>query len=1189
VSNRAAAQGLNALPPNTRGHQCQISGAACTFSSTTCDPRQGATFGQGAGCECGVGDTCVACSAPAPAAPWVCDALPVFPQFNLGNNNFGGAEGTAMMELVHDMAPQANMIFVAVNGGGPQAFADGVTWLQQLGADTIVEDLRFDTEPAFDRGQVALSIDNAMAGNANLTFHSSSGNRGQQHGPRVLATGTGNGPDGTVFTGVGCGTAPAPNNLVNISLGPSVANPALTLPPVNVADNTLDMTYAPGANLTCQNSGLPCTVSAATCPGANCECGAMDVCVAPTVVINLQWSEPRTSIAVPSGGGFTDLDLYVLDPTGKQCLIAPAINNQGGGNGNTLEQLVLGGPVTATNAIAPNTRIKVAVNVKNAPAGLPVPMLDLRVSNGNLRMGTVGLNPPEDQFAQLGSLDPNSNLAADAAFNVGASGNANQGGVNDSLNAFSGSGPIHIGSSSVCPPGGYPCAGTAAGLCQGNLGQVCTFSAATCPGVGCECGAAGVCLAGPTVPPSNNVAHVAFVGRDNVVVSGSGGFGSPFTGTSAACPQTAACDALVRSVFGVGSSRAVVTGRLYDSPFPLGVIGNGPAATLANMTGVGVLNCYEALDPPTALCQDVEVPADASCQGSVTAAQIDNGSFDNQGGVTPSLDTTGPFPLSPPSDVKLTVLDSDGLVNQVECAAVVTVKDETPPEFVDSELDPVVETRCDFGETSITLVAPETTDNCEAEGPVTVTGAVTASSNPAVTVPLEFDAGETISLPPGVYTVTWDATDAAGNPSTTSLEQSVTVQPALFATDSIFVRENGSQVRLPGGGFASVANSGDGIVDIKNDAAVGDIQSVANVAIGHRAIAGNIVSENSIFWDTQIAVADQPEIESETIGPVSLPPAFDLSSVVFPNTPGEEYVDPGEDPVLTPGNYGAYTVNSGGVLTLLAGTYFFEELTINSEGTVVATEETVLFIKQSDQFQGPIEDSAGDLVSVFIGFDGPLLNLSYDFVGTIVAPNGTVHMGTAQAQDFSGVIHAQTIDLANAADFTCLELPCTSEICGGPTELPEPTCEDEAQNGDEEGVDCGGSCPDPCPACNEQTYQAESITQSTGGPFGMDAWNIFSNGFIEAEHDFTAGPATITVSALGQQAFGVLPHMVVTVGGVAVGSANVLTSGFNDYTFVFTAAGGPEDIRVIFDNDLYIPPADRNLIVDSFTVGCDEP
>jgi hypothetical protein len=129
----------------------------------------------------------------------------------------------------------------------------------------------------------------------------------------------------------------------------------------------------------------------------------------------------------------------------------------------------------------------------------------------------------------------------------------------------------------------------------------------------------------------------------------------------------------------------------------------------------------------------------------------------------------------------------------------------------------------------------------------------------------------------------------------------------------------------------------------------------------------------------------------------------------------------------------------------------------------------------------------------------------------------------------------------------------------------------------------------PGSGCDSQAYEAEAMFHSTGGSFGPDAWNIWSNGFISTEHDFAAGPAVITVSALGQAAASVLPHMVVMVDGVAIGDAHVTADGFNDYDFSFNASGGVEQIQVAFDNDFFAPPADRNLIVGTVSVNCGGP
>ena len=125
--------------------------------------------------------------------------------------------------------------------------------------------------------------------------------------------------------------------------------------------------------------------------------------------------------------------------------------------------------------------------------------------------------------------------------------------------------------------------------------------------------------------------------------------------------------------------------------------------------------------------------------------------------------------------------------------------------------------------------------------------------------------------------------------------------------------------------------------------------------------------------------------------------------------------------------------------------------------------------------------------------------------------------------------------------------------------------------------------------CNAQTYEAEAMFQSTGGP-APGGWNIWSNGFIATTHTFTAGPTRLTVVARGQAAFGVWPHMIVSVDGVEVGNVSVTSTSYASYSFDFMATGGPQEITIAFDNDAYAPPFnDRNLFVDKVLVDCVEP
>jgi hypothetical protein len=80
---------------------------------------------------------------------------------------------------------------------------------------------------------------------------------------------------------------------------------------------------------------------------------------------------------------------------------------------------------------------------------------------------------------------------------------------------------------------------------------------------------------------------------------------------------------------------------------------------------------------PAARCRNLTVSAGAGCAASVTAAQINDGSFDPDGdSISFSLNPAGPFGFGS-YNVELTVTDSNGASSS--CSAVVTVTDNIAP------------------------------------------------------------------------------------------------------------------------------------------------------------------------------------------------------------------------------------------------------------------------------------------------------------------------------------------------------------------------------------------------------------------------------------------------------------------------------------------------------------------------------
>lgn len=411
-----------------------------------------------------------------------------------------GDEGTSMLEIVHDMAPGADLFFHATGNG----VADHVAAQNDLataGVDILTEDIPFDSEPAFQKGIAAVNGEILAA--SGVWVSSSAGNLNRTHAPRVLATGTGNGPDGGAPTG--CGVAPT--NTVAF----------------NGADTTFDVTVAAGG----------------------------------TLRSTLQWSEPRAIFPTAGAGGFTNLDLYVLNAAGTSCL-ANSTGAQGGGAGDTIEQAAWTNPSMTTAAT-----VKLVVNVTGSAGATGTPTIDLRWRGA----GAV------DAPGSAGSLNPDSNYT-DLATSAGAvNAGVDQNPATVPLENFSGQGPVSLVSTTVCSTS-YPCPAVAP---PGTTNQSVA-------------GGGGRTAIAPT-----------YTAGDGVSVSGVGDFGAGscpastqgdcrFFGTSAATPSAAGVAALVLDAAG---------GPNTLTPSALTAVLNANATDRAaagpdNAFGSGVLDAFSS-------------------------------------------------------------------------------------------------------------------------------------------------------------------------------------------------------------------------------------------------------------------------------------------------------------------------------------------------------------------------------------------------------------------------------------------------------------------------------------------------------------------------------------------------------------------------------------------------------------------
>gem|GEM_PF-513094 len=165
---------------------------------------------------------------------------------------------------------------------------------------------------------------------------------------------------------------------------------------------------------------------------------------------------------------------------------------------------------------------------------------------------------------------------------------------------------------------------------------------------------------------------------------------------------------------------------------------------------------------PIAISQNITVQLDANGTATINASQINNGSTDNCGIASISLDKSG-FDCSNlgANTVQLTVTDVNG--NSATATATVTVVDNIQP-LITAPVNVTVNTTVNCTATAVVLGTPITSDNCSVQS--------VTNNAPAV-----FTLGTTI--------VTWTVTDVSGNTATatqTVLVKDVTAPVPNVAT-----------------------------------------------------------------------------------------------------------------------------------------------------------------------------------------------------------------------------------------------------------------------------------------------------------------------------------------------------------------------------------------------------------------------
>jgi len=106
----------------------------------------------------------------------------------------GTDEGRAMLQIVHDVAPGADLLF-ATAFTGQTGFAQNILNLEAAGSDVIVDDIIFFAEPMFQDGFIAQAVDTVVA--AGSSYFSAAGNNATESYESAFTDSGITGPNGT--------------------------------------------------------------------------------------------------------------------------------------------------------------------------------------------------------------------------------------------------------------------------------------------------------------------------------------------------------------------------------------------------------------------------------------------------------------------------------------------------------------------------------------------------------------------------------------------------------------------------------------------------------------------------------------------------------------------------------------------------------------------------------------------------------------------------------------------------------------------------------------------------------------------------------------------------------------------------------------------------------------------------------
>ncbi len=274
---------------------------------------------------------------------------------------------------------------------------------------------------------------------------------------------------------------------------------------------------------------------------------------------------------------------------------------------------------------------------------------------------------------------------------------------------------------------------------------------------------------------------------------------------------------------------------------------------------------------------------------------------------------------------------------------------------------------------------------------------------------------------------------------------------------------------------------GENTVDLKDRAAVAaDVVAGVYLEIGSQAVLTGdgyvggdslIRSNGTVDGDLSLAGVLSDQGGYTITGDLAQNASLDLPTLeVKTLTAGGDPTTVGDGETLAPGTYGDVAVADGAAVTLSAGVYNLLSLHVYSNADLILDGDVEINVV-GDLELGDSSEVLGD-AALEVYVDGAAVNVwsNVTFSGILVAPNAMVHIFSNTT--FNGCVGGENITLEPDVTFDSNGLRLVDE---------EPTCDDGIQNGDEEGIDCGGTNCAACPTCDDGILNGDEEDIDCGG------------------------------------------------------------------------------------------------------------